>query len=290
MSAGVFVQAANSMTGRLLLIGFLVGVMLVPMMMVKGTIQERGNYYNEAVGSVSEGWAGSQSVADPVLVLPYTYQRAAQRRNEDNTVETITTQETGHHLFYPERTDITGKFMSETRKRGLFAVPIYDADIKMTGSFTIQALANADAKKPELKYGAPFVALLIKDPRGLHGDYVFNFAGTDYKPEPGTTLGTMAGIHIPVSVDILQSAGKSFDFSFAFRMKGTQDFSYAPNARQSALAVQSNWPHPSFGGKFLPATHDVRTDGFTASWSVGALASGGPENFQSGGKVVSVGL
>lgn len=59
MNASGFAQAANGMTVRLLLIGFLVAVMLVPMAMVKGTIQERGNYYNEAVSSVGEGWAGS---------------------------------------------------------------------------------------------------------------------------------------------------------------------------------------------------------------------------------------
>jgi inner membrane protein len=175
MSANGFAQAANGMTARLLLIGFLVGVMLVPMMMVKGTIQERGNYYNEAVSSVGEGWAGSQSLADPVLVLPYSYQRETQRRNEDNTVETVTTQETGQHLFYPERTDVAGDVRSETRRRGLFAVPIYDADIKMTGSFTVPPLAPVDAQRPGLKYGAPFVVLRIKDPRGLHGDYVFGF-------------------------------------------------------------------------------------------------------------------
>lgn len=290
MNAHVFSQAVNGMTARLLLIGFLAGVMLVPMMMVKETIQERGNYYNEAVSSVSEGWAGRQALADPVLVLPYTYQRATQRRNEDNTLENVMVQETGQYLFYPERTDITGDFRSETRKRGLFDVPIYDAAIQMTGSFAIQPPPAADPQRPGLKYGTPFVALRIGDPRGLHGDYVFSMAGADYKPEPGTTLPNVEGVHIPVTADIFNAGDKTADFSFAFRMKGTQDFNYAPHARQSALALRSNWPHPRFGGKFLPAAHDVRADGFTASWSVGALASGGPENFQSGGKTISVGF
>lgn len=288
MNAGGFTQVANSMTGRLFLLGLLMAVMLVPMTMVEGTIRERGNYYREAVTSVSEGWAGSQSLADPVLVLPYTYERTARKRNEDNTVEITTTQEAGRHLFYPERTDITGTFSSQTRKRGLFAVPIYDAAVKMTGRFTVQPPPSSDAGKPGLKYGAPFVVLRIMDPRGLHGDYVFNFAGTEYKPEPGAALDGLSGVHIPVTAAIAGGAEKAFDFSFSFNMKGTQDFSYLPHARQSNLAVESNWPHPGFGGKFLPAAHDVRADGFTASWSVGALASGGADNFRSGDRVISV--
>jgi inner membrane protein len=38
--------------------------------------------------------------------------------------------------------------------------------------------------------------------------------------------------------------------------------------------VRSAWPHPSFGGDFLPGAHRVTIDGFEATYRVGNLALG----------------
>jgi inner membrane protein len=37
--------------------------------------------------------------------------------------------------------------------------------------------------------------------------------------------------------------------------------------------MRADWPHPSFQGRFLPAKHEIGTDGFTASWKVSRLAA-----------------
>lgn len=291
MNTNDFARAASGVTGRLMTIGFLVGVMLVPMMMVRVTIEERGRYYNDAVASVSDGWAGQQALDDPVLVVPFTYEKSVQRRDENGNMETVALTEYDRHLIFPDRTDVAGDFRSETRQRGLFAVPIFDAGVKMTGAFKTPALTARDQDKAGLKYGQPFVALRIQDPRGLHGNYDFTFAGAPSVPEPGMNMDGGPGIHIPVTFDPAKP-DQDLAFAFDFRLKGTRDFSYTPHARQSALTVQSNWPHPGFSGQFLPATHDVRADGFDAAWSVGALASGGAENFSitGGGKAITIGL
>jgi inner membrane protein len=39
------------------------------------------------------------------------------------------------------------------------------------------------------------------------------------------------------------------------------------------MTMRANWPHPSFQGRFLPASHDIRADGFTASWKMSRLAA-----------------
>jgi len=39
------------------------------------------------------------------------------------------------------------------------------------------------------------------------------------------------------------------------------------------IQLRSNWPHPSFGGQFLPLERHISPTGFDATWRVSALAS-----------------
>jgi inner membrane protein len=54
---------------------------------------------------------------------------------------------------------------------------------------------------------------------------------------------------------------------------GSEAFSLAPLGADTAVAMRANWPHPSFQGRFLPASHDIRADGFSASWKMSRLAA-----------------
>ena len=63
--------ARNSVTLKLLAVGFLVLILLIPASMVNSLIQERENIRDDAVQEVSAKWGGPQTVAGPVLSVPY---------------------------------------------------------------------------------------------------------------------------------------------------------------------------------------------------------------------------
>jgi inner membrane protein len=52
--------------------------------------------------------------------------------------------------------------------------------------------------------------------------------------------------------------------------------------------MRSDWPHPSFGGRFLPASREVAADGFSARWSVSSLASPAAAEVERGESVCGV--
>ena len=63
-------------------------------------------------------------------------------------------------------------------------------------------------------------------------------------------------------------------FSIRLALRGSGRFSAVPVGDQSSVAMASTWPHPSFNGRILPDDHDVRSDGFTASWVTHQLGRG----------------
>ena len=48
---------------------------------------------------------------------------------------------------------------------------------------------------------------------------------------------------------------------------------FVPLGEATTTELRGNWPHPSFGGAFLPRTREISKDGFVARWSTTGLAS-----------------
>ena len=114
-SAERLVTSIRSSQGlRLLLVGFLVLLLQIPIAMIGGLVSERQERRQAAIGEVSSKWGNAQSITGPVLVLPYTRQRTETAADS----ETITRAETRNAFLLPEQLRIRGTMDSEARHRG----------------------------------------------------------------------------------------------------------------------------------------------------------------------------
>jgi len=272
----------ESITVRLVVVGFLILAMLVPLMMVTNTIESRSTYYDVAVSSIKDGWANTQTFGGPFLVIPYSYKEEVKTFNkETEKYETSLAERTERFYVVPETAHTVTKFTTETRKRGMFDVPIYTGALSISGTIRVPSLVNtlpAD-QLAGLQIQKPYLGLIVSDPRGIFGDIALNLDGTALELKPGTMLAQVEGIHAPLETVLQTGVEQSLAYDIALQLKGTQAFSYIPLARQADLKMEANWPHPSFGGRFLPATHTITGEGFTAAWSVGALATNIEQKF-----------
>ena len=58
-----------------------------------------------------------------------------------------------------------------------------------------------------------------------------------------------------------------------------------PAAGQTRWKLRSDWPHPSFIGRFLPQQREVTDQGFQARWAVNSLASSAARDALRSGRV-----
>ncbi len=63
--------ARNSVSLKLVAIGFLILILLIPSSMIDSLIYERMNLRDEATEEVSSKWGGRQTLGGPVLTIPY---------------------------------------------------------------------------------------------------------------------------------------------------------------------------------------------------------------------------
>src|SRR6185369_3755071 len=64
----------ESITVKLMSIGFLVLILLIPSSWIQDLMHERQSRAEEVVQEVSRKWSGSQTLSGPILVIPFRAQ------------------------------------------------------------------------------------------------------------------------------------------------------------------------------------------------------------------------
>src|SRR3979411_3230018 len=96
---------------KLLGVGALVLILLIPLLMITGVLTDRLQRRNEAVADSTSSWGKEQSVIGPVLGIPYQYKFKAVKEMPapDGKMERREVEENGTAIAYflPETLHIT---------------------------------------------------------------------------------------------------------------------------------------------------------------------------------------
>ena len=255
---------------RFLTVGGLVLLLLIPLLMIRGTVNDRKQYREQATERVSQSMTGPQQLVGPLHVLPYTETKVTDEvGNNGKTVQKTETTE-GYLYQTPKRMRVDGGMKPDTRRIGLYDVRVFEWNANLQAGF--DALVPTPA--PGRVYGRPYLVIGLADVRGLVGTPDFKLDGKPLLLESGTgkLAGKMTGMHGVLP----QLAGETLpasELKANFRLAGTQSLGIAPIADSNQISLGSAWPHPLFGGSFLPNSRTIRADGFNANWEISSLAS-----------------
>jgi inner membrane protein len=259
---------------RVLLIGFLMLLLQIPIGMLHGVISERAASRDEAVADITGKWGQSQALVGPLLVVPFT--RLQTEILSDG--KTRTTRVTDHAVFLPQSLDVQADITSETRYRGIYEVPVYSAGIQVRGEFGQLDLTTFDAHESNILWDKATVTLMISDVSALTSASTLEWGGRPLALRPGAKIGSGSGIHAKVTKADLE--GDAIPFSLDLSLNGSGAFSVAPVGSQTTFGLKSNWPDPSFGGTWLPQGKTaIGADGFESDWSVSLLGRDYPQTW-----------
>jgi inner membrane protein len=239
----------------------LVLVLQIPVGLISHTIDERRERRAEAIAEVTRTWGGQQELVGPVLTIPFT------RRWVD--ADKVTHESVILHRVLPRELSITGRARIETRRRGIFEVPLYVADVHVEGTLVLPddaaartaGLAAGDVPhwdRAELALGLSDVGAIRAASSLKIGD-----ASRVLEPGPGAAGFLQAGLHAAIPQ---VSPGATIPFSVDVTFGGHGRLSFVPAGDQTRVELTSPWPHPSFDGAVLPTERRVAPSGFTARW------------------------
>ncbi|HUR40455.1 MAG TPA: cell envelope integrity protein CreD [Verrucomicrobiae bacterium] len=258
---------------RILLIALLVLLLQVPGCMIGELTRERQKSRDDARAEVGQTWGVAQRVAGPVLVIPYRI-RGVDEKNKPVDVET------GAIVVMPERLGIDGSASAETLRRGLFDVPVYRGQLKLSGRFRApRAEIGALVPREALQWDQAHLVLRVTDVHAIDRVSALKWGAAVFDFQGGAGALGAGGLQVPLPG---LAPDLPMEFSTELTLRGSDALHFAAPARSTAVALRSDWPHPKFGGAWLPDARELRADGFTANWQVTSLAAGLPAAWKVG--------
>jgi inner membrane protein len=248
-------------------------LLLIPLALVEGQIRERSQRQEEVQRNIANSAAGPQTLVGPVILLRTRERVPETRRDADSNLPVTTTKIVEHtQLIAPETLSIDGEAKVETRHRGIYQARLFHLDATSQSHFNVSVPA-ADAGERLIDAEAVLI-LGLSDPRGVDSDPDVLINGQHHRFGAGKPAGDalpLAQLSVPLG---RLELGKTHRFavSFPLQLTGTTRLSIAPTGETNSIQLKSAWPHPNFGGRFLPRERSVGADGFAARWEISHLA------------------
>ena len=257
---------------KLLLAIVVAAALTIPLFSIYLLSYDRQSQMRDATQSITAGWGAAQTIAGPVLVIPYRA-NATETVVQNGQSVTHTNQVQRELTLAPEAAELTTDLKPDVRKRSIYEAVVYDARIRGKARFAFPPdlartgvdASQMDLTRAELRFG-------LSDPKGLGANPGVSAEGKPLRLQPGG--GSSGGRGFFAWIDATGLNAKPLAVDFAFDLRGNQALSLAPEAGDTHWTVRSSWPNPSFAGDFLPGDRHVGTNGFDADYRIGNLALG----------------
>jgi inner membrane protein len=272
---------------KLFSIGFLVLILLIPSVWIDELIHERQSRSNQVMQEVSDKWSGSQTIAGPILVIPFKKQEVIDRGKDGIEIR----EHIEKAFFLPENLNIDGTITPEILKRGIYDAVVYESSLQVKSTFAKPDFKSLDVKEENVIWEGAQMIFGISDLRGINDNPTILIGGQPYGAEPSNDIGVSiipsqkeagtnyeyetptvekgkSGNGIIVKLDWENAESFNGNMSLKVSLKGSRRLDFIPGGKTTDVNLSGPWSDPSFDGEFLPATREVSEAGFKASWKV----------------------
>lgn len=267
----------TSITARLIMVGILTLILLIPLSFIDSLIRERSNRQEGVVNEINDKWGNNVLVYGPILKLPYKTYIETSTFNEKTKVYTKETKtEIKHAYIFPETLDSKSSVDSKKLKRGNFESAVFTTNMGFSGNYTIPDLISKDIKAEDIIWDKATVIIKTSNLKGIKNEMSLKLNNTDYSFEtnfnqdsnnPSQGLDELETGLIDIK-DIPKITNTNFSIKMSFN--GSRSIQIIPIGKTTTLSMKSNWADPSFIGSFLPnnETKSISKDGFSANWKI----------------------
>ncbi|MBC8485734.1 MAG: cell envelope integrity protein CreD [Bacteroidetes bacterium] len=264
----------NSITLKLIIIGFLILILLIPSKMIDSLIKERESTRDSAIVEVGSKWGKTQTIAGPVLTVPYK----DFIKNEDDKVK----ENIKFAHFLPEELDITGKIHPQNLNRGIYEIVVYNSELKFNGSFSPPNFKELNISENDLIWEDAFLTIGITDMRGIKEKIELNWDDKQFLVSPGLESRDIiqSGVSANVPIDTVNINNKNYTFSYNININGSEELNFIPLGKETNVTLNSSWNNPGFDGAFLPDKREITDDGFNAEWKILHLNRAYPQQWK----------
>jgi len=271
-----------SISLRMVVIGVLTLILLIPLTYIKDLINERQFRQESVVNEVNEKWGGQVIIYGPVLSLPYRFYTEVYKTDPESKETFMEREENTSVIFvFPEELSIDGVLSPHIKKRGIYNTVVYNGKTNIDGYFGMPDLESLDIKTEDIIWEKAKVIIQTSNLKGINNDIKINMNKRVYSFLPIYSQRKNSLDHyedVIVNMHSLESAAlklkgpddlKKLRYSLNLDLNGSKQIRFIPVGRITTVQMRSTWDSPSFIGSYLPYNEDkIQEEGFDAKWKV----------------------
>jgi inner membrane protein len=263
----------QSNTARMIMVGALTLVLLIPLFFVQNLIEERGLRQKEVIQETSGKWGKSVYFYGPIIKVPYkTYSETVsvnQKTKEATTQKTVIVH---YAYFFPETLKNHSQVTTKLLKRNNYESVVFSSDMKFEGRYVTPDFSSKNIPAADIQWEKATILIRTSNMESIRDEVKIKLGAKAYTFEPvykeeADSIASLETGFIDASV-FQNNAPVAFNFDMVYN--GSQQIRIVPIGKTTEAHMQSNWASPSFSGNFLPgdATKKITDKGFVADWKV----------------------
>jgi inner membrane protein len=264
----------QSNTAKMIMVGLLTLILLIPLEFVKNLISERSQRQKEVITETNDKWGESVFFYGPILKVPYTSYQETVSVNE-KTKETVKqkTAHTNYAYFFPEELKANSNVTTKVLNRNNYESVVFTSNIKFKGNYIQPDFSGKNIPNEDIQWNKATVLIKTTNLKSIKDEVKIKFGNTHFTFEPvynseskDTTEALETG-YIDLA-KILTNQKTAFNFDITYN--GSKQIKMVPIGKTMQVSMKSNWASPSFTGNFLPddKTKQITSSGFAANWKI----------------------
>ncbi len=253
-------QYSVSWRNKVLSLVLLSILLLIPSLLIMQLTSERQKRKDEAYHNIGDMWGKPQTVSGFYFRIPH---------------------KDGDKYIYPEDLEVLSELSPQTRKRGIYSVPVYTNKVGIKSKFKLRSNSQTLAKLSNKDLSTAQLCFEIYDvSKGLDTDIKVQIDGQSYEADPlirksdveyydgqedQRKTSDLMQVSYPLSREKLIGG---IDMQAGFSLNGTEYFEVIPTAIHNSIQMSGSWEDPSAVGNRLPSEPLQVKDGkFDTQWN-----------------------
>ncbi|HNP32709.1 MAG TPA: cell envelope integrity protein CreD [Flavobacterium sp.] len=263
----------QSTTAKMLMVGFLTLVLLIPLFFVQNLISERSQRKSEMVDEVTNLWGKDVMFYGPILRIPYTSYEAYNVSNPKTGITTIERKAISNYAyFFPNELKNTSNIKkNESLKRGIFNHVVFTADMSFKGNFLSPNFSKLSIAEENIQWDKAAIIVKTTNLKSIKSELKIQLNSDKFTFEPQNSDKSEYSILATNIFDYKAlTKNEKIDFNFAITYNGSNSVKFIPIGKVTDVSIDSDWESPSFEGTFAASdtTKTINKKGFHADWKI----------------------
>jgi inner membrane protein len=244
----------QSTTAKMIMVGFLSLVLLIPLFFVQDLISERSQRQKEVIAETSDKWGKSVYFYGPVLKIPYR--------------DPITKQIENGYFFPEELSNVSNTEIKSPLQRSIYKSNVFTTKMQFTGNYTQPKFYKKSIPNENVLWDKATIVIRTNNLKSVNNEVKIKFGNNNYTFEPIHNNKTNDSIEALETGYINYDAIKNNNFNISITYNGSKRISIVPIGKTTTAKMSSNWNSPNFNGNFIPIDKKITNTGFDATWKI----------------------